>query len=53
MDDSHYLTNIVPQDLDNNSGYNRIVFVLRERLVRLYTVEREIFEAHNFRSFRG
>ena len=21
MDDSHYLTNIVPQDSDNNSGY--------------------------------
>ena len=21
MDDSHYLTNILPQDFDNNSGY--------------------------------
>ena len=24
MDDSHYLTNIVPQDLNNNSGYEHV-----------------------------
>ena len=28
MDDSHYLTNIVPQDLDNNSGYSRIIVLV-------------------------